>query len=348
MDTTARRRKIVKEIENSTLSDNLYPFDINMYTLPPVGEISLEEFEQLAFDRLQLLRIIDQASTKGHKMYSEDWKKYVKENLIKSELKKFLRLMSGGNGQSDLDYQARRADHISHFVLRLAYCRTEDLRRWFLARELEWFKLRSIEQNQKILTQFFEANGLVYIPISDQDKEEIYNELLMSTANMSDINIRTTSFFKVPFKEVITLLKNRRVYLKDGFAYVPVQELIVCVQAFFRARLNQALTEASLRIPSLDDDRITSFLLSVNNAYIGKDYATPTNSKDLDPILLDSHSKKHYPMCMRHIHETLKENHHLKYQCRLHYGLFLKGIGLSYEDALNFWREEFTKKNGCG
>lgn len=46
---------------------------------------------------------------------------------------------------------------------------------------------------------------------------------------------------------------------------------------------------------------------------------------------------------MRNLHEVLRKNHHLKYNGRLQYGLFLKGIGLSLEDALRFWRDEFTK-----
>lgn len=30
-------------------------------------------------------------------------------------------------------------------------------------------------------------------------------------------------------------------------------------------------------------------------------------------------------MCMRHLHEALKQNHHLKHYGRLQYWLFLKG-----------------------
>ena len=42
--------------------------------------------------------------------------------------------------------------------------------------------------------------------------------------------------------------------------------------------------------------------------------------------------------------QVLATTHHIKYKSRLHYGLFLKGIGLTLEDALKFFRGEFTKK----
>ena len=38
--------------------------------------------------------------------------------------------------------ETRWKDLVSHFVLRLAYCKTEDLRRWFLQHECELFKSR--------------------------------------------------------------------------------------------------------------------------------------------------------------------------------------------------------------
>lgn len=54
-------------------------------------------------------------------------------------------------------------------------------------------------------------------------------------------------------------------------------------------------------------------------------------------------SGKSFPLCMRHLHKALRENHHLRHGGRMQYGLFLKGIGLTLEQALQFWRSEFVK-----
>lgn len=47
---------------------------------------------------------------------------------------------------------------------------------------------------------------------------------------------------------------------------------------------------------------------------------------------------------MKLLHEALKTNHHLTNGGRVQYCLFLKGIGLRADDALQFWRNEFVKK----
>lgn len=47
---------------------------------------------------------------------------------------------------------------------------------------------------------------------------------------------------------------------------------------------------------------------------------------------------------MKRLHVVLRSEHHLKHQARQQYGLFLKGAGLPLEQALVFWRSEFTKK----
>lgn len=51
-----------------------------------------------------------------------------------------------------------------------------------------------------------------------------------------------------------------------------------------------------------------------------------------------------FPLCMRGMHHRMRQDHHLRHGARRQYGLFLKGIGLSLEEALAFFREEFTRK----
>ncbi len=46
---------------------------------------------------------------------------------------------------------------------------------------------------------------------------------------------------------------------------------------------------------------------------------------------------------MRQLHQHLKSAHHLRYHGRIQYNLFLKGIGVTLEGALKFWKREFTK-----
>ena len=49
------------------------------------------------------------------------------------------------------------------------------------------------------------------------------------------------------------------------------------------------------------------------------------------------------PLCMRAAHDGLKKDHKLKHDARRQYGLFLKGAGMSMEESLLFFQNEFTK-----
>lgn len=40
--------------------------------------------------------------------------------------------------------------------------------------------------------------------------------------------------------------------------------------------------------------------------------------------MIDELAEKHWPMCMRHLHDCLRKDRHLKHYGRLQYGLFLK------------------------
>lgn len=98
-------------------------------------------------------------------------------------------------------------------------------------------------------------------------------------------------------------------------------------------------------LPNLEEDtRLLPMLTSLHVRYIGDDYATK-NSVDgqVSRHMIDELSAKSFPLCMRQLHEAFRHNHHLRYGGRLQYTLFLKGIGMTLEDVLTMWREEFSK-----
>lgn len=344
MDLNIRRKSTKTPVTGSLVER--YPHDLQMYKIPPTEEINLKEFETLALERLTLLRSLATATTlKGLRAFSEEWKEYIVGELRNHGLKYYSRLFENSRSSTtDADMQARRKDHIAHFILRLAYCRNEELRRWFVARELELFKMRFINMSGDAVEAFFKLNNLCYNNITDEEKNSLIVFLRDSTPNPSPphTNVDNMKFYKVKFFEVLDLVKSRKVFLSGGYVYIPHRDFVSVLSAQFRTHLRQSLAVACHHLGEIEqDERLVCLLKGLHQTYTGNDY---TATKAFVPIeSIDSLSVKSFPLCMRQLHEQLRMAHHLKHGGRLQYGLFLKGIGVTLEDSLRFWREEFTK-----
>ena len=62
-------------------------------------------------------------------------------------------------------------------------------------------------------------------------------------------------------------------------------------------------------------------------AGVSSEWSSATSSANGDEItadMVDEFSRRHFPMCMRHLHDSLRRDKHLKHFGRLQYGLFLK------------------------
>jgi DNA primase large subunit len=156
-----------------------------------------------------------------------------------------------------------------------------------------------------------------------------------------------THIYKVPFEQVIDLMAHRKVYLKRGVAYVVSRDLVSIVLTAFRVRLSRSLTENARAFHNKAEDeseRLGPLLQNLTNAYLGPAFAASDMSADritldqLPAVMMNS-----APLCMRSSYQILKDNHHLKHDARMQFGLFLKGIGVTMEDSVAFWREEFGK-----
>jgi DNA primase large subunit len=145
-------------------------------------------------------------------------------------------------------------------------------------------------------------------------------------------------------------VEKRKVFLKGGWAYVPASAQSSIVFQVFQTNLEHAMEvrncdgpdlilvltrdqDTNKSLPKLDEDtRLVpildnlsqGFLAGVPSQWMG---ASDENVSDIKAEMVDEIARKHYPLCMRNLHDNLKRDHHLKHFGRLQYGLFLKVNG---------------------
>lgn len=135
----------------------------------------------------------------------------------------------------------RQKDHYSHFILRLAFSSTEDLRRRFTRIESALFKLRFQNDDAKERQNFVESLQLEWEVVSEEEKKLLGADLQNATPGLKRQDVEEGGWFKVDFETVPELVEGRRVFLKAGKAYVPVREQMSIVLAGFNARLDKGL-----------------------------------------------------------------------------------------------------------
>ncbi|GAB1607376.1 DNA primase large subunit-like [Argonauta hians] len=302
---------------------------LSFYDVPPSDDISLQEFEEYAIERVKILKIIESLGLQ-HVKLSEDYNRELRAKLKTTKLWKEIR-------------KTGRFDHVSHFIIRLAYCRSEELRRWFLQQELDLFRYRFSNLSTQEKRDFAKDVKIGYEQISETEKDKLMPKLIKCSRGVVDAD-----YYKVWFTDVLDLVKFRKVYLHKGYAYVQFNDLISLISNHFRENLSKGLAITCRSLPRLEeDDRLFPMLNNLSRAYLGETYGnTKNNSGAVTIDMLDTLSRKSYPPCMQQLHQSLRQNHHLRHGGRLQYGLFLKGIGLSLEDALRFWGSELSQSVG--
>ncbi|XP_015572159.1 probable DNA primase large subunit isoform X2 [Ricinus communis] len=308
-----------------------------LYRCAPALEVRLEDFELYAMDRLRVLKGVSDGLSRGKK--PEEMEKLVNE-LWKANMK---------HPQAS---EVLNKDIISHFVLRLVYCRTEDLRKWFLSNETALFRYRfcllTAEPQRALLQEF----GLPYKAVPSAELESIKDKLVQVARSIAlPFPSSDAIFYKVPFEEVPELVAGRRVFIRKGHAYVAPNQVVSLVVTQFRSILSKALTLTNRKwtsmIRELEKHRLTPIVEALSTSYLGPDYSQPKEFAEISIKDIDMVAKSSFPLCMRHLFEKLRDDHHLKHGGRMQLGLFLKGVGLKLDDALAFWKAEFSQKVGA-
>ncbi|CCM02355.1 uncharacterized protein FIBRA_04450 [Fibroporia radiculosa] len=314
-----------------------YPHRLN---LPPLGDITIEEFETCALDRLRLLAEIE-SSFARNRTYDE-----LKDHIL-PQCEKYIPLNSTAAKHVDTDAQ-RRKDHIGHFILRLAFCRSEELRQRFVKAEAALFRVRFDTDISDERERFLNSKKFAWIPVSQEEERQYAAELAVLSIPSKESAVREEKYYKVKWTRVPDLVEKRRVILKRGFAYVPSRETSSIVFQEFQSSLTQALEMTAKALPQLDEDtRIVPILNHLSQGFlagVSSEWSTATsgNGNEITAEMVDELAHKHFPMCMRNLHDNLRRDRHLKHFGRLQYGLFLKVLGLSIDEAIAFWRRSFS------
>ena len=330
---------------------NLYPFWINFYTTYPSFKITLQEIEDVVAERLKILQIIDHLmksldTNKRGKQYHEVMLSQINSLRASNNEKNFV-IVGRGTVPTNA-FEARKRDHVSHFLLRLYYCQSSELKKWFISRETELFRFRLLESSLTNSSKFQDClsyYGYNYEIVSTDERVDFHEKI---NWNETKTNISSIAF-KLNFENAIDLIRARKVYLNQGFAYINATEMLSVLCNEFRTNLSKELSKMHTNFVSLDEQRLFSRLNSLHDMYIANSIKKSDQNKQ-DPNSfskdqIEQFSKELFPPCMRSIHETLRHDHHLKHYGRLHYGLFLKSAGLSLEDSIDFFRSEMNVHN---
>jgi DNA primase large subunit len=101
------------------------------------------------------------------------------------------------------------------------------------------------------------------------------------------------------------------------------------------------------------DTRLTDILNHMSRGFVAgvaSEYSSgPTTGDEIRADMVDDLAKRHFPLCMRNLHECLMRDRHLKHFGRLQYGLFLKVRHFSLTGSFadhNFTGSWFVDRRG--
>ncbi|XP_024017634.1 probable DNA primase large subunit [Morus notabilis] len=320
-----------KSIANDVVST------LPLYRSAPALEVRLEDFTLFAMDRLRVLKGISDGLSRGKKT---------------EEMEQLAKDLWRANMRHPQASEVVNKDIISHFVLRLVYCRTEDLRKWFLPMETALFRYRFRHETAEAQRSLMAEFDLSYKAVSNSEFESVKDKLCQ-VARSIGMSLPTADaiFYKVPFEEVPELVAGRRVFIHKGHAYVASTQVVSLVATQFRSHLSKALILTNRKwtstIREQEKDRLAPIVEALCTSYLGPDYSQPKGFSEISLKDIDDLVKSSFPLCMRHLFEKLREDHHLKHGGRMQLGLFLKGVGLKLDDAIAFWKAEFSQKVGA-
>ncbi|KAJ8019766.1 DNA primase large subunit [Holothuria leucospilota] len=310
------------------------------YIKPPEGVVSLASLERFGIKRLLFLKEVLKCDG------SEGFRRLVSEidTAIDSEC-----LIEGS-----------KRDRTSHFLLRLVCCEDNEMFNFLLQAETELFGYRFSSMNTQELFHFlksthkFVTRCLNFKTCANDDNvcnlQMALDMVFSATGSWQAIvekymNDCSTETFQIPFQLALSLIAGRQVDLKNGLASVPFSKLHVVLSSLFHTLLKEGLRKAAVVCNDAGDREIK--LVQSLQLFCQKLLGSPhPRSSILDHCFLSDQIDEEvvfFPPCMKHLHRVLRQRHRLRHHSRVQYTLYLKEIGLPPDEALVFWKREYSQ-----
>ena len=331
---SGKKEKIQNNANNSDMPPTFYDkIDENVI-------IDLTKLTQLVNERYQLLKNIESVSQK--KMNIDE---FVKNNLPDS--------ISWIKDNAE-NTEAINNDIASHFLLALIMCKNESDMKWFIRQETKLYKAR-IDNHKKY--NMYKILFNLGIELYSYDSNNSNNDPLINKIRFRMLNNpkkpEGEKIYYCKFEDALNLVPTHDYFLNKGNIYIPETSLHNLFKLVFEQKMEKIMYKIRTKTESIKKDRrIREIFISfekekerLNNAEAEKMQKEMPNDEKLRTMNdVDHFSERCFPLCMNLIERHINQYSHLTHFGRLQYTLFLKGAGLSVDEALKFFQKKYEKK----
>ena len=296
--------------------------------------LDLTKLSELVIQRYILLKDIEKFSQK-----KENIATYIKNNLPQT--------INWDNNENINN------DVASHFLLAIIMCKNESDMKWFIRQETKLFKARLDNQKKYSMYKILSKLGIELSEYITKNNDSLdINKIRFRIINNPKKNENEKIYF-CKFEDALNLVSTHEYYLNKGNIYIPESDLQNLFKLVFEQKMEKTLNKIRTKTESIKKDRRIReifLLFEKEKENIMREEAEkmekemPNDEKLRTMNDVDIVSERCFPLCMSLIERHINQYSHLMHFGRLQYTLFLKGAGLSVDEALKFFQKKYEKK----
>ena len=340
-----------------------FPWLIYHEKKPVEKEMSLFEMEGLVARRMEMLARIDQQINAPRGPGEGGILKWIADKVADEVNLRWSDATKKGtkrNVPEDAFCFTAEEEIISHCLCRYAFCMEEKWRKWFIKYEELLFRARlerllGVIGENDMIRLIFKACSL---PCDDvpEGNPIVRRALNFINKKRSGPDAHSEAdLCLVPLQYVLKLVMDRQVVCLNGYAIILKKDAKEVLSTMYVNALRRNLRKCQLKREELFGDEYSDErknVYAMADAFLQHFVADPNDqlaqapTGSVAPKEIQALAKAHMPLCMRRIDQHLRREGHVKHNGRWQYGLFLKSIGLSMEDAVTFFSDVMTLKGG--